>query len=142
MPSAPSTFEISCGSQIAVVTPCGSTQRRLQAIFGRNDNMVKLRGVNVFPEAIAAMVVPDARTNGEYFCFVDRVGEAGTDQMDVWIEAHDGVDRAALRLDMERRLKEVLGVKINVTPVGRGELDRYTGTSQSSKVKRLLDRRV
>ena len=34
--------------------PCGNTQRRLKAIYGRNDNMVKLRGVNVFPEAIGA----------------------------------------------------------------------------------------
>jgi phenylacetate-coenzyme A ligase PaaK-like adenylate-forming protein len=62
--------------------------------------------------------------------------------MDVWIEARDGVDRAALGADFERRLKEVLGVRVAVTPVARGELDRYTGTSQSSKVRRLLDRRV
>ena len=122
--------------------PCGNMQRRLQAIFGRNDNMVKLRGVNVFPEAIGATVVADARSNGEYFCFVDRVGEAGTDQMDVWIEVHDGVDREAFRADFERRLKEVLGVKVIVTPAARNALDPYTGTSRSSKVKRLLDRRA
>ena len=61
--------------------------------------------------------------------------------MDVWVEVRDGADRAAFRADLERRLKEVLGVKVTVCPVGRGELDRYTGTSQSSKVKRLLDRR-
>jgi phenylacetate-CoA ligase len=121
--------------------PCGNAQRRLKAIFGRNDNMVKLRGVNVFPEAIGATVVADARTNGEYFCFVDRVGEAAVDRMDVWVEVLDGADRAACRADLERRLKEVLGVKVAVTPVGKGELDRYTGTSLSSKVKRVLDRR-
>ena len=121
--------------------PCGNTQRRLKAIFGRNDNMVKLRGVNVFPEAIGATVVSDARSNGEYFCFVDRVGEARVDQMDVWVEVLDAVDRAAFRADLEIRLKEVLGVRVAVTPVGKGELDRYTGTSLSSKVKRLLDRR-
>jgi phenylacetate-CoA ligase len=121
--------------------PCGNTQRRLKAIYGRNDGMVKLRGVNVFPEAIGATVVADARTNGEYFCFVDRVGAAGIDQMDVWIEVLDGADRDAVRSDFERRLREVLGVKVAVNPVGKGELDPYTGTSRSSKVKRLLDRR-
>lgn len=120
---------------------CGNTQRRLKAIYGRNDNMVKLRGVNVFPEAIGAALVPDARSNGEYFCFVDRVGAAGMDRMDVWIEVHEGVDRAAFGADMQRRLKEVLGVGVGVTPVGKGELDVHTGTSRSSKVKRLLDRR-
>ena len=51
--------------------------------------MVKLRGVNVFPEAIGATVVADARSNGEYFCFVDRVGEAEVDQMEVWVEVLD-----------------------------------------------------
>jgi phenylacetate-CoA ligase len=121
--------------------PCGNTQRRLKAIYGRNDSMVKLRGVNVFPEAIGATVVADARTNGEFFCFVDRVGVAGIDQMEVRVEVHDGADRGTVGSDLERRLSEVLGVKVGVTPVGKGELDVYTGTSQSSKVKRLLDRR-
>jgi phenylacetate-CoA ligase len=122
--------------------PCGNSMRRLKAIFGRNDNMVKLRGVNVTPEAIGAAVVEDTRTNGEYFCFVDRVGEAGTDQMDVWVEVPDpSVNRVQVREALERRMKEVLGVKVQITPVGKGELDKYTLTSQSSKVKRLLDRR-
>jgi phenylacetate-CoA ligase len=116
--------------------------RRLARIFGRNDQMVKLRGINVFPEAIGAAVVEDARGNGEFFCFVDRVGEAGVDQMEIRVEVkNDGVDRASFKTDLERRMKEVLGVKVTVTPVGKGELDPYTGTSATSKVKRVLDRR-
>jgi phenylacetate-CoA ligase len=122
--------------------PCGNTSRRLQRIFGRNDNMIKLRGVNVFPEAVGAAVLEDKRTNGEFFCFVDRVGEAGVDQMDVWIEVIDeSADASDIKQDMERRMKEVLGVKVIVTPVPKGGLDKYTLTSQSSKVKRLMDRR-
>lgn len=122
--------------------PCGSTMRRLQRIFGRNDNMVKLRGVNVFPEAVGAVVAEDTRTNGEYFCIVDRVGEAGTDEMTVLVEVRDTTaDRSILRADLERRLKEVLGVRVAVELHGKGALDPYTGTSQTSKVKRLLDRR-
>ena len=122
--------------------PCGGTMRRLQRIFGRNDNMIKLRGVNVFPEAIGAAVAADPRTNGEFFCFVDRVGEAGVEQMEVRVEVIAAIaEREAVRSDLERRLKEVLGVKVAVTPVGKGELDALTGTSQTSKIKRLLDRR-
>jgi phenylacetate-CoA ligase len=121
---------------------CGSTMRRLQRIFGRNDNMVKLRGVNVFPEAVGAALLEDDRSNGEFFCFVDRVGEAQADHMDVWVEmAGPGADKPAFRADFERRLKEVLGVKVQVTPVDKGALDQYTGTASTSKVKRLLDRR-
>ena len=122
--------------------PCGGTMRRLERIFGRNDNMVKLRGVNVFPEAIGAAVAEDRRSNGEFFCFVDRVGEAGVDRMEVHVEVVDpAADRDAMRADLERRLKEVLGVRVDVTLANRGELDRHTGTSQTSKIKRLLDRR-
>ncbi len=122
--------------------PCGNTQRRLKAIYGRNDSMVKLRGVNVFPEAIGATVVADARTNGEYFCFVDRVGEAGIDQMEVRVEVpRRRRSRRGPRRSRAAPEARCSGVKVAVTPVGKGELDRYTGTSQSSKVKRLLDRR-
>ena len=121
---------------------CGSTMRRLQRIFGRNDNMVKLRGVNVFPEAIGAALLEDRRSNGEFFCFVDRLGEARADHMDVWVETvGPAVDKDVFQADVERRLKEVLGVKVQVTPVDKGKLDAFTGTSSTSKVKRLLDRR-
>ena len=122
--------------------PCGGTMRRLDRIYGRNDNMIKLRGVNVFPEAIGAVVAEDSRTNGEFFCFVDRVGEAAVERMEVRVEITDPEsDWAAVRDDLERRMKEVLGVKVIVTPAAKGELDAYTGTSQTSKIKRVLDRR-
>ena len=88
-------------------------------------------------------VVEDARTNGEFFCFVDRVGEAGIDQMEVRVEVPSpDTDRAVVREDLERRMKEVLGVKVTVTAVGKGELDAFTGTSQTSKIKRVMDRRT
>ena len=79
------------------------------------------------------MVAEDARTNGEFFCFVDRVGESGTDEMTVMVEVSDpAADRSALKADLERRMKEVLGVRIAVTTADKGALDRYTGTSQTS----------
>ncbi len=121
---------------------CGSTLRRLDKIFGRNDNMVKLRGANVFPEAVGVAVAEDARSNGEFFCIVERVGEEQRDEMTVMVELLDPqADSASVKESLERRLKEVTGVRVTVSPVGRGELDRYTGTSQTSKIKRLLDKR-
>jgi phenylacetate-CoA ligase len=121
---------------------CGSTLKRLEKIYGRNDNMVKLRGVNVFPEAIGAAVAEDKRSNGEYFCIVERVGAAGRDEMTVLVEVADAkADRAALKSDLETRLKEVLGVKVEVRPSDAGALAEHTGVAQTSKIKRLLDRR-
>jgi len=122
--------------------PCGGTLRRLDRIFGRNDTMVKLRGVNVFPEAVGAVVVADARSNGEYVCIVERTGAEDREEMTVQIEVVDAAtDRAAMQRDFAQRFKEVLGVRVVVQAVDRGATDRYTGTSTSSKIKRLIDRR-
>ncbi len=121
---------------------CGSTLRRLQRIFGRSDNMIKLRGVNVFPEAIGAVVAEDRRTTGEYFCIVERTGREGRDQMTVLVECLDaGVDRAQLESALRQRMREALSVQIEVSAKGRGELDAYTGLSKTSKIKRIDDRR-
>ena len=43
--------------------------------------------------------------------------------------------------DLERRLREVIGLRTTVAPVGVRELDPHTGLSQTSKIKRLLDKR-
>jgi phenylacetate-CoA ligase len=121
---------------------CGSTLKRLDRIFGRNDTMVKLRGVNVFPEAVGAVVVADRRTNGEYVCIVERTGAEGREEMTVMIEVPgESVDRTQVAREFEQRFKEVLGVRVAVDAVPRGATDRYTGTSQSSKIKRLVDKR-
>ena len=121
---------------------CGSTFAFLDKIYGRNDNMVKLRGANVFTEAIGVAVAAEPRSNGEFFCVVERVGEAQTDEMTVMVELADPRrDGAAARADLERRLKEVTGVRLTVEVHGKGALDSYTGTSQTSKLKRLLDKR-
>ena len=51
------------------------------------------------------------------------------------------VTKAGLAAHLAGRFKEVLGVKLKVEAVERGALDRFTGLSQTSKIKRLIDRR-
>lgn len=133
-------------NDISAIAPgscsCGSSMRRLQKIFGRNDNMVKLRGTNVFPEAIGSVVAQDKECSGEYFCIVETTGADRHDEMRVLVEVPDArTDRSALKARLEERLKDVLGVRIGVEPAVKGELDAYTGTSQVTKVKRLMDKR-
>src|SRR5207302_9775299 len=100
---------------------CGGTLKKLDRIFGRNDTMVKLRGVNVFPEAIGGVVASERRSNGEYVCIVERVGVEQREEMTVLVEvAHATIDRAQLQADLERRFKEVLGVRLIVEVVERG----------------------
>ena len=55
MPVPVSDSEFAPGTAVlaeTVLCPCGRTLRRLSRIYGRNDNMVKVRGVNVFSEAL------------------------------------------------------------------------------------------
>jgi phenylacetate-CoA ligase len=122
--------------------PCGCSFRRLTKIYGRNDNMVKVRGVNVFTEAIGVTVAADGRSNGEFFCEIERVGEGGRDELTVMVEVPElSAHGAAVKEDLERRLREVIGLRTTVAPVAAHELDTRTGLSQTSKIKRLLDKR-
>jgi phenylacetate-CoA ligase len=122
--------------------PCGCSFRRLTKIYGRNDNMVKVRGVNVFTEAIGVAVAEDSRSNGEFFCVIERFGESGREELTVMVEVLDlAAHGAAVKQDLERRLKEVIGLRTVVSPVGVRQLDPHTGLSQTSKIKRLLDKR-
>ena len=122
--------------------PCGGTSLRLDRIFGRSDNMVKLRGVNVFPEAIGALVAEAPACNGEYVCIVERVGRDEHEEMTVLVEtATAEADKRGIEAALGARFKDALGLKIAVQAVDRGSLDKYTGLSQTSKIKRLIDQR-
>lgn len=121
---------------------CGGTHRRLSRIFGRSDNMVKLRGVNLFPEAVGSVVAEQAWSNGEYVCIVDHAGTERREEMTVLVEdTSAAADRMALQAGLDARFKEVLGVKLVARVVGPGETDEYTGLSKTSKIRRLIDRR-
>ena len=122
--------------------PCGSTHRRIERIYGRSDNMVKLRGTNVFPEAIGSIVAENRAANGEYVCVVERAAATDREEMTVWVEAADAtVSRPNLEQTLAARFKEALGVTLTVKAVGRGGLDEMTGLSKTSKVRRLIDKR-
>jgi phenylacetate-CoA ligase len=125
---------------VAQPCPCGCTHRSIAKIFGRNDNMVKLRGVNIFPEAIGSLVSEHPDSNGEYICVIDRVN--GADEMSVLVEtASSAVSKADLEGALARRFKEALGVKLSVRTVEPGELDSMTGLSKTTKARRLIDKR-
>jgi phenylacetate-CoA ligase len=124
---------------------CGSRFRRMDHFLGRSDAMVKVRGVNVYPMACLAAVRSDERTTGEWVCVMhSRVnGSVPRDEMEVRIEARDGAgDLPGLQAKLKRRLKEDLGVKVEVTLVPQGSLDKDANTGgNEGKARRLLDLR-
>jgi phenylacetate-CoA ligase len=121
---------------------CGGTHRRLERMFGRADQMVKLRGSNVFAEAIGEIVARDARCNGEYVCIVESTGPSGQDEMTVMVEAACEVEQwPRLEQSLRMELKAAIGLRMAVQVVAGGELDPLTGLTGALKVRRLVDRR-
>ncbi|MBI2466365.1 MAG: hypothetical protein HYV62_00845 [Candidatus Rokubacteria bacterium] len=122
---------------------CGSYFMKMDHFLGRSDDMVKLRGTNVFPMACLGAVTSDDRTTGEWLCVVERK-EGGLDirdDMTVKVEVKDGAaDREGLKARLEDRLRSDLGVKVAVELVPAGSLAAYT-YGREGKAKRLVDRR-
>lgn len=119
--------------------PLGVPFRRIRGFLGRSDNMVKLRGINLFPTGIGALLVehrPDA--TGEFLCRVRRVG--GRDEMVVDLEVRGDTSEAA-RAACEALLRARLGVEIGVAFAAPGSLAPLTQVEQRQKPIRLLDER-
>lgn len=122
----------------------GSSYRRMDHFLGRSDDMVKLRGVNTYPMACLSAIKSDPRTTGEWICVVDRLKTAGVfrDEMTVRVEVRkDAAATSDLRAFLERRLKDDLGVKVDVELVPEGSLAEIANLGREGKPRRLLDRR-
>jgi phenylacetate-CoA ligase len=121
---------------------CGGTHHRLEKFYGRSDNMIKVRGVNVFPEAVGAVISAHPVSNGEYICLVDLVGADRHEELTVRVEVKaGGEDREGLAREFVQRLKEGVGVSCKVEIAAPGELEPLTGFSTLPKARRLIDRR-
>jgi phenylacetate-CoA ligase len=119
---------------------CGSWLRKMAPFAGRGDNMVKLRGVNVWPEAVGelALAVPGVAPDW----FVRAVREDRRDELIVTVTSErDPSAFPALAAAIEDRLKDRLGVRIRAEVVRPGELDAWTEVDVSPKLKRFRDER-
>jgi phenylacetate-CoA ligase len=118
----------------------GWTLRRTRGFLGRQDDMIKLRGINIYPTAVGALLREVPEATGEFLCRVDTVG--GRDELTVQLEVgapaedHDGIGGAFAEL-----VKTRLGVSVAVEPVGPGALAAETGLETRQKAIRLIDNR-
>ena len=113
---------------------CGSWLRKMAPFAGRGDNMVKLRGINIWPEAVGELAMSVPGTEPDYF--VRAVRENNRDELILSI-----VGDAGAGPEVERKLKDRLGVRIAVEMVRPGALDEWTEISTSPKPKRFRDER-
>ena len=110
--------------------------RRIAGFKGRSDNMVKLRGINIFPHAIAALIENRSDLTGEYVCTLRR-DAGGRDAMEVAIESRGGTDGAALA----ELLRRGLGVEVDVVLCPPGGTAAATQIDVRQKPIRLIDQR-
>ena len=119
---------------------CGSWLRRMGRFAGRGDTMVKLRGVNVWPEGIGAIATSVEGTVPDYVVRAVRVD--GRDELVVAVASDAAPDRhAAIAETIGERLRDQLGVRIGVEIVAPGALDAITGQDRA-KAKRFVDERT
>lgn len=110
--------------------------KRIAGFKGRSDNMVKLRGINVFPHAIGAIIENRADLTGEYVCHLRR-DASQKDHMTVTLESRGGSDAG----ELADTLRRGLGVEVEVRLVGPGETASDTEIDTRQKPLRLIDQR-
>lgn len=119
---------------------CGSWTRRMGSFSGRGDNMVKLRGVNVWPEGVGAIATAVDGVTDDYFVVARRAGERD-ELLAMVVSDRSAAEHPAIGVLVYERLQEKLGVEIPVEVVAPGELDALTEIASSPKPKRFRDDR-
>lgn len=115
----------------------GMVFKRIAGFKGRSDNMVKLRGINLFPHAIAALIENRPDLTGEYVCRLQRDSGTQRDEMTVIIESRGGTDVGQLAA----LLRQGLGVEVGVELRDPGETASLTQIDVRQKPIRLIDER-
>jgi phenylacetate-CoA ligase len=119
---------------------CGSWLRKMAPFAGRADNMVKLRGVNVWPEGVAVVALEVAGAEADWF--VRAVREGNRDELIFSVTStEDPSTWPALQAAVETKLKDRFGVAMKVEVVAPGALDEWTELNHAAKLKRFRDER-
>jgi len=110
--------------------------RRMEGFLGRSDNMVKLRGINIFPQALAAILADAPGFRSEYVCILQK-DATGREDLLVRIEC-DATPTAALVETYSALLQQRLGVEVLVELVALRALSELTGVETRQKPIRLI----
>lgn len=119
---------------------CGRTLVRMEKCKGRSDDMLIIRGVNVFPSQVETVLLDMSEVEPHYLLIIDREGTL--DLMTVMVEVQeqffsDEIKKLQeLRMKITRKLESVLGISVNVKLVEPKTIERTAG-----KAKRVIDNR-
>ncbi|MHB9129883.1 MAG: phenylacetate--CoA ligase family protein [Armatimonadota bacterium] len=119
---------------------CGRTSARMSRVKGRTDDMLIIRGVNVFPTQVEHVLMETEGTSPHYLLVVTR--EGSLDTLEVWVEVSEQMfsERMSKMTDLQallsKKIHTVLGLSVKVKLVEPQTLERSQG-----KAKRVLDKR-
>ena len=114
--------------------PCGSRHPRLDTIMGRTDDMMKIKGVNVFPRQIEEILQAFPEVSSEYQIRISHLD--GKDTMRIYVETNGSVDFMNLAARIAAKVKSAIGFTPLVKVVENGLLPR-----SEKKTKRVIDER-
>ena len=117
---------------------CGRTAVRMDNVTGRTDDLLIVRGINVYPSQIEAVMLDLEAVAPQYR--IDLYREDNRDRLNITVERHEGVteEHARLETDIESRLEDALGIRVDeLDVVAPGVLER----TEVGKVKRVYDHR-
>jgi phenylacetate-CoA ligase len=123
----------------SLLPPTARSMRRLARITGRSDDMLIIRGVNVFPSQIEELLLKLPGVAPHYQLELTR--EAHLDQLAVKVEclesiAADGPARSRLQYDLQGSIKAMIGISMQVVVCDPGSIERSAG-----KARRVIDKR-
>jgi phenylacetate-CoA ligase len=119
---------------------CGRTMVRMEKCLGRSDDMLIIRGVNLFPSQVETVLLEMSEIKPHYLLIVDRVNNLDTLELKVEVDEAFFLDKIsqleALRQRLQNNLENALGLGIKVTLVEPKIIERSEG-----KAKRVIDKR-
>ncbi len=122
-----------------LLPPTSTSMRRMSQVQGRSDDMLIIRGVNVFPTQIEDLIAKVPTLAPHYLLVVDKKGPLDTLEVQVEIRgnADDNEERSKAQQELSHHIKSMLGVSATVSVLAPFTIER----TAVGKAKRILDRR-
>ena len=121
--------------------PCGRTSVRMAPIKGRSDDMLIIRGINIFPSQVESVILEMKEFEPQYMLVVDRVNNLDTLQIQVEVRKDFFTDDMGAMLNLKKmlanKLKSVLSISADVKLMEPNSIARSQGKS-----KHVIDKRV
>ena len=133
------TRDLSCLNE--KICPCGRTSRRMERISGRTDDMLIIRGVNVFPSQIESVLMKVEGVEPQYLIIVDKTGTLV--ELEIKVEVSEEIfsdeikKLEALQKRIFEEMRSVLGISAKITLVEPKAIERGLGKAKRVEIRNV-----